>query len=242
MNKKTQKILILIATYNERENLEPLVQRIFEAAPEVSILVVDDNSPDGTGEVADHLAKKFAAANVIHREGKLGYGTALLSGLRWAEQNGYDAVVTMDADFSHAPIVLPEMIRMGEEHPVVLGSRYIPGGHTVNWSLRRRLLSWGGNLFARLMLGIPAHDLTTGFRFLQLDAVRTAHLEKVTARGYGFLIETIYRIYKSGIHPAETPITFVDRKAGASKMSRSIVVEALLLVVKLWYEKNFVRK
>ncbi|MEW6202312.1 MAG: polyprenol monophosphomannose synthase [bacterium] len=239
---KNKKILVIIATYNERENLEPLVQRIFEVVPEVSILVVDDNSPDGTGEVADRLAEKHTAVNVIHREGKLGYGTALLSGLRWAEEHGCDAVITMDADFSHDPIVLPEMIRMGGEHPVVLGSRYIPGGRTVNWSLRRRLLSWGGNLFARLMLGVPAHDLTTGFRYLQLDVIRTAHLERVTARGYGFLIETVHRIYAAGIRPAETPITFADRKAGASKMSRSIVVEALLLVVKLWYERNFVRK
>ena len=237
-----RKILIIIATYNERDNLELLVQRIFESAPEVSILIIDDNSPDGTGELADSLAEKFSSMHVIHRGGKLGYGTALLLGLRWAQENGCDAVITMDADFSHDPATLPEMIKAGEHHPVVLGSRYIPGGRTVNWSLHRRLLSWSGNLFARLMLGVPAHDLTTGFRYLRLNAILSAHFEQVTARGYGFLIETIYRITASGVRPAEIPITFADRTAGISKMSRSIIVEAFLLVVKLWYEKIFTRK
>lgn len=245
MNRKTEqpgnRVLVITATYNERENIERLVPRIFELVPDAEALVVDDNSPDGTGEAAEELGKRYSGLHVLRREGKMGYGTALLAGIAWARERGYDAVVTMDADFSHDPVVLPDLISAGREAPVVVGARYAPGGRTVNWGLHRRLLSRGGNTFARLLLGMPVSDVTTGYRYLDLEAIRPARIEGVTAKGYGFLIETLFRIVSAGVRTAEVPITFVDREFGRSKMSGNIIAEAFLLVLKLWWGKHFGR-
>ncbi|MEW5946883.1 MAG: glycosyltransferase [bacterium] len=232
------KVAVLVATYNEKENIEALVPQIFSTVPEASVVVVDDNSPDGTGAAVERMKADFPNLHLIRRAGKSGYGTAFIAGLQWARARGFDAVLSMDADFSHDPEALPGLLAAGERHPVVVGSRYVPGGRTVNWSLRRRILSRGGNLFARTLLGIPVRDVTTGYRFLDLNAVAPARLECVSAKGYGFLVETMFRIVSAGIRPAEFPITFTDRKIGKSKMSGNIIAEAFFLVLKLWLGKT----
>lgn len=236
------RVLVVSATYNERENILNLVPRIFERAPGVEALIVDDNSPDGTAEAVEEMAASRPGLHLLRRSGKLGYGTALIAGIEWARERGFDAVVTMDADLSHDPDALPAILRAGRECPVVIGSRYVPGGRTVNWGLHRRLLSRGANMFVRFMLGVPTRDVTTGYRYLNLEAIRPARIEEVGAKGYGFLFTTLYRITSAGVRVCEEPITFVDRAAGKSKMSGDIIAEAFALVLKLWCGRVFGRK
>jgi len=233
-----KKVLVIVCTYNEKDNIGNLVFKILEHAPDVNVLIIDDNSPDGTGLIADNLAAGDNRVTALHREGKLGLGTAQVFGLNWAARNGYDAAVTMDADFSHDPIVIPEMIKAGDEHDYIIGSRYIPGGKTVNWGLHRKLLSRGGNIFAKTLLRIPANDLTTGFRYLNLHRLQDIRLDLVRAHGYGFFIESTFRVIAAGIVPFEVPIVFMDRQFGQSKMSMSIATEELGLVFRLWREKR----
>ncbi len=229
-----ERVLIILPTYNERNNLEPLVDAIFQTGP-FHVLVVDDNSPDGTGDLADRLAARYVdRLFVVHRPGKQGLGRAYVAGFRWGLAHDYALLMEMDADFSHDPRHLPQFVnRIREGADVVLGSRYISGGGTRNWSLVRRIISRGGSRYAQLVLGLPLHDLTSGFKCFRRGALEAVDLDRVDANGYGFQIEVTYRCYKRGLHIVETPIIFVDRRVGQSKMSRNIVAEAMVMVWRL---------
>ncbi|HMA36957.1 MAG TPA: polyprenol monophosphomannose synthase [Chloroflexia bacterium] len=231
---QSERVLVIIPTYNERSNLEPLAAAIFGIGP-FHILVVDDNSPDGTGDLADDLTARYAARFfVLHRPHKEGLGKAYLDGFAWGLEHGYDLLFEMDADFSHDPRHLPQFVnRIREGADVVLGSRYIARGGTRNWSVLRRLISRGGSFYAQTVLGLPIHDLTSGFKCFRRTALAAIDLEKVHSNGYGFQIEVTYRCFKQGLRIVETPIIFVDRRVGQSKMSRHIVFEAMLMVWRL---------
>lgn len=230
--------LIIIPTYNERENLPELVRAIFEVVPEVHLLVVDDGSPDGTGELADALAAADPRVHVMHRAGKLGLGTAYIAGFKWALARDYPLVFEMDADFSHQPKYLPEFMAKAADADVVLGCRYIAGGGTVDWGPWRKFVSRGGNLYARMILGLPFHDLTGGFKCFRREVLAAIDLDGVKSTGYAFQIELTYRAHKRGFRVAEVPIIFPDRRVGQSKMSGSIVKEAMVNVVKLRFDKS----
>ncbi|HEU5347275.1 MAG TPA: polyprenol monophosphomannose synthase, partial [Ktedonobacterales bacterium] len=213
-------------------NIVNLVHDIKSIVPSVDILVIDDNSPDGTGSIADNLAERDASIHVLHRPGKLGLGTAYLAGFRYAIEQGYDLVFEMDADFSHNPTYLPQFLALAENADLVIGSRYIKGGGTPNWALLRKFISSGGNIFARTVLGIPVHDCTTGYRCYRTAALRTLNLNAIVAQGYAFQVEMAYNFWKSGYRIRELPIIFEDRRVGASKMSRKIFVEAFFWVLR----------
>jgi len=227
---KEPKILIITPTYNERENLQRLTTEVHRIVPEAHMLIVDDNSPDGTGDLAEGLAASDSRISVIHREGKLGLGTAYVTGFKYALEKDYDFVFEMDADFSHRPEHLPEFLEAIKNADVVLGCRYMEGGGTEDWGLMRRLLSRGGNLYARLLLSLPFRDLTGGFKCFRRSVLERIDLDSLESEGYAFQIELTYRAYKAGFRIAETPIIFPDRTLGNSKMSRKIVGEALLRV------------
>lgn len=222
-----RRALVVLPTYNEAENLGPIVSAIFEASPDVDVLVVDDNSPDGTGRLADDLAAHEPRLTVLHRPGKQGLGRAYLAGFEVARQRGYELVIEMDADFSHDPKYLPEMIARAEHADLVVGSRNIEGGGAINWGVGRQVLSKGGSLYARTILGVPVHDLTTGFKCFRREVLDALDLETVTSTGYSFQIELTYRTIRAGFRVDEMPIVFVDRRVGQSKMSRAIFAEAL---------------
>jgi dolichol-phosphate mannosyltransferase len=229
-----QRVLIIIPTYNERSNLPPLVEQIHQALPAADLLIVDDNSPDGTGLLAEAMAAKDRRVQVLRRPGKLGLGTAYLEGFRHALQKGYDFVFEMDADFSHDPAYLPQMLEAARERAdLVIGSRRVPGGGTENWGLGRRLISAGGSLYARTVLGIGVRDLTSGFKCFRRQVLEAIDLDAVHSEGYSFQIEMTYRALCLGFRVAEVPIVFVDRRVGQSKMSRRIFVEALVMVWRL---------
>lgn len=225
------KTLIIIPTYNEVENLRPLLEEIFAQAPASDVLIVDDNSSDGTGKLADEIQAKQPAVKVIHRSGKLGLGTAYITGFKYALAQDYDAVFEMDADFSHDPRYLPAFLKAIEQADLVIGSRYVRGGGTPGWSLMRRLISGCGNVFARFLLGISTHDCTGGFRCYRREVLRNIDLDTIQSEGYAFQIELTYRVMKQGFKIVEIPIIFLDRRVGKSKMSRKIVVEALTYVL-----------
>jgi dolichol-phosphate mannosyltransferase len=226
--------LVCVPTYNERDNLEPIVRAILAADPRVDILVVDDNSPDGTGALADALAAKEPRVKVLHRENKQGLGKAYLHAFRWALDAGYAYVLEMDADFSHDPRHLPRLLDEAEAGAdLVLGSRYVEGGGTVNWGVGRKLISRGGSLYARTVLGIPVRDLTGGFKCFRRRVLETIDLTAIQSSGYAFQIELTYRALKAGFQVKEIPIVFEDRRVGQSKMSRKIFLEALGMVWKL---------
>lgn len=229
-----QRVLIIIPTYNERSNLPPLVEQIHQALPAADILVVDDNSPDGTGLLAEAMAAKDKRVQVLRRPGKLGLGTAYIAGFRIALSRGYDFVFEMDADFSHDPSYLPQILEAARERAdLVIGSRRVPGGGTENWGLGRRVISSGGSLYARTILGIGVRDLTSGFKCFRRQVLESIDLDAVHSEGYSFQIEMTYRALCLGFRVAEVPIIFVDRRVGQSKMSRRIFVEALLMVWRL---------
>jgi dolichol-phosphate mannosyltransferase len=220
--------LIVIPTYNEIENLQPLVDAVLsETPPEVEVLIVDDGSPDGTGQLADQLAKKAPRLHVLHREKKMGLGTAYVNGFRWGLQKGFDALVEMDADFSHHPKYLPTMLENLAHQDVVIGSRYVSGGGVVNWGLGRKVLSRGGSFYSRLILGAPIRDFTGGFNGWRRAVIEAIDLDSLRSDGYSFQIELKYRAFRLGYKIIEFPIIFEDRKVGHSKMSRRIVFEAL---------------
>ncbi len=226
--------LIVVPTYNERDNVAEVVERFLAAAPDAELLFVDDKSPDGTGDILDGLAASNPAVHVLHRAGKLGLGTAYLDGFRWGLGAGFDYLLEMDADFSHDPRYLPELLRLARAGAdVVIGSRYVDGGGTENWGVGRKLISRGGSLYARTILGVQVRDLTSGFICWQRRALETIDLEAVRSNGYSFQIEMKYRAIRAGLELVETPIVFVDRRVGQSKMSRAIFVEALAMVWKL---------
>lgn len=223
--------LIVVPTYNEHDNVRGIAERLLAALPGTDVLFVDDNSPDGTGAVLDELAAKDRRVHVMHRAGKLGLGTAYVEGFGWGLARDYAYLFEMDADGSHDPQYLPTMLELAEDGAdVVIGSRYVPGGGTANWGLGRRILSRGGGLYARTILGIEVRDVTAGFICWRRAALEAIDLGTVSSNGYSFQIEMKYRASKRGLRLVETPIVFVDRRVGQSKMSRAIFAEALLKV------------
>jgi dolichol-phosphate mannosyltransferase len=226
-------VLIVVPTYNERENLPRLLDRIHEVLPAAHVLVVDDGSPDGTGAIADARAAADPRVQVLHRTGKLGLGTAYIAGFKWALARDYEYVFEMDADFSHDPEALPRFLEAARDADVVLGSRWAPGGGVVGWPFQRKLMSKGGSLYARTVLGLDVRDVTGGFKCFRRRVLEALDLEAVAAVGYGFQIELTYRSKQKGFRIREIPITFADRVAGQSKMSAGIFAEALTLVWKL---------
>ena len=221
------RIVVIIPTYNERQNLPLITARLRAAVPEAHILVADDNSPDGTGVIADDLAAADDHVHVMHRRGKEGLGAAYLASFDWALDNGYDVVVEMDADGSHQPEQLPRLLDALRDADLVLGSRWVPGGSVVNWPKSREALSRGGSLYTRMMLGVPMKDATGGYRAFRADTLRKIDLTGVESAGYCFQVELGWRAVKAGMRVREVPIDFVERELGDSKMSQKIVVEAL---------------
>ena len=223
--------LIVVPTYNEKGNVAGIADRLLAALPETELLFVDDNSPDGTGALLDEIAAAQPRVHVMHRAGKLGLGTAYIEGFGWGLARGYDYLFQMDADGSHDPKYLPQMLGLAEDGAdVVVGSRYVPGGGTENWGVGRKLLSRGGSLYARTILGVELRDVTAGFMCWRRAALEAIDLSTITSNGYSFQIEMKYRAVTRQLRVVETPIVFVDRRVGQSKMSRAIFVEALLKV------------
>jgi dolichol-phosphate mannosyltransferase len=225
--------IVIIPTYNERDNLEAIVRRTLTATSAVDVLIVDDNSPDGTGGLADELSDTNPRIRVLHRAAKEGLGVAYKDAFRWAARHHYTQVVEMDADGSHHPEALPAMLALLEDHDLVLGSRWIPGGSVQNWSKGREALSRGGNLYTRLALGIRVHDATGGFRAFRVDALHRLDLDDVASHGYCFQVDVVWRALQRSLSVVEYPITFTERVHGYSKMSRGIVAESLTQVT-LW--------
>jgi dolichol-phosphate mannosyltransferase len=221
------RVLVIIPTYNEAENLPPLLKRLRAAVPGCDILVADDNSPDGTGKIADEAATRDDRVHVLHRPGKEGLGAAYLAGFRWGLTRGYGVLVEMDGDGSHQPEELPRLLTALRGADVALGSRWIPGGRIVNWPRRRQLISRGGSAYARLLLGLSIRDVTGGFRAIRGHVLDDGLLKDVASQGYCFQVDLAHRAILAGHRVVEVPITFVERRHGDSKMSRDIVVEAL---------------
>jgi dolichol-phosphate mannosyltransferase len=221
---------VCLPTYNEIENLEPMVRRLLEVLPVGGrVLVIDDSSPDGTGGLADRLASELPAVSVLHRKRKEGLGRAYLAGFGQALADGAELVLEMDCDFSHDPADVPRLIAAVENADVAIGSRYVPGGGTENWGLIRRLISRGASLYTRTLL-MPVHDPTSGFKCFRRVVLKTIDLDAIHSKGYAFQIENVYRSRRAGFRVVEIPITFADRHTGQSKMSRAIVLEAMLRV------------
>jgi len=222
-----ERVLVIVPTYNERENLDRILDRLAAAVPAADVLVVDDGSPDGTGALADARAAADGRVHVLHRTVKAGLGGAYVAGFRWGLERGYDALVEMDADGSHAPEQLPDLLAALATADVVLGSRWVAGGSVVDWPRRRELLSRGGNAYARLALGLPVRDATGGFRVYRRDVLAKMDLGDIASQGYCFQVDLAWRAWRAGWRVVEVPIRFVERTAGVSKMDRSIVTEAL---------------
>jgi len=231
--------LIIVPTYNERDNVEEVVARFLDPLPEAEILFVDDNSPDGTGAVIDTIVAANQRVHVLHRERKQGLGTAYIAGFKWALERDHDYVLEMDADFSHDPRDLPDMVRLAHEGAdMVVGSRYVEGGGTVNWGIGRQIISRAGSLYARTILGVNVRDLTSGFACYRRQALEEVDLDQVQSNGYSFQIEMKYRVIQAGMTVAELPIVFEDRRVGQSKMSRAIFLEAVGMVWKLRFGRD----
>jgi dolichol-phosphate mannosyltransferase len=228
---------VVIPTYNERDNIRPLVKSIVELKLEPQIVIVDDNSPDGTGQLADALATKHSALDVIHRSAKLGLGTAHIAGMKAALAAGASRIVTMDADFSHHPRYIPYLLAALEQYDVVIGSRYVDGGGTLHCTLPRRALSRGANLFACGVLGLSAEDATAGFRGYRREVLESIALDDIVSNGYSFLIEMLYRCQQNGWRIGEVPIIFENRQRGASKISRAEILRAMQTVLRLGWER-----
>ena len=228
------KPIVIVPTYNEAENIRLLVSDILSLPTRVDVVIVDDNSPDGTGEIADALAARHPCVHAIHREGKLGLGSAYIAGFKYALANGYDRAMTMDADFSHHPRYIPAIVdKSRSEADLVIGSRYVRGGSTRGCTLPRKVLSWGANAFAKTVLGLRAMDCTAGFRCYRREVLESIELDAIFSNGYSFLIEMLYRCQRQGWRVCEVPILFENRARGASKISRREVWKALYTVVRL---------
>jgi dolichol-phosphate mannosyltransferase len=224
-------LLVSLCTYNERDNLGPLVAEIRRVLPQADILVLDDNSPDGTGQLADELHQADPRVLVQHRPGKLGLGSAILAGMHFAIEQNYDLLINMDADFSHHPRYLPALLAGMDRHAVMIGSRYVEGGGSENWPLSRRLMSKGVNMLVRLLMRIPARDTSGAFRCYRIDRLRKVELDKVISRGYSFQQEVLYRCRKAGCRIGETPILFENRRAGASKVNPREAVRSIGVIL-----------
>lgn len=230
MTRKTTRTLISTATYNERENIRALIEAILESVPDAHVLVVDDASPDGTGEIVDECAARDPRVRVIHRSGKLGLGSAILAALRFAIRENYDLFVNMDADFSHSPGDLPRLIEAMDDADVVIGSRYIPGGGVIGWGFRRRFMSSMINVYSRLLLGLRARDSSGGFRCYRVSRMREIDFDRIRSRGYSWQEEFLFYCQRAGCRIREVPITFRDRQAGASKINLSEAALALWIL------------
>lgn len=238
------KTLIIIPTYNERQNIEPLFEAIFTVNNDVNILVVDDNSPDKTHELVEELSQGLYKDKVflLKRAGKLGLGTAYVAGFKWALAHSYDYIMEMDADFSHNPIYINDFLREIKTADLVIGSRYVTGGGVVNWGIGRKFISRGGGIYSRLILGIPVNDVTGGYKCFRREVLESIDLDSVKSNGYSFQIEMNYRTYLKGFRIQEVPIIFEDRRVGQSKMSRKIFLEAIMMVWRLRLAKAELKK
>jgi dolichol-phosphate mannosyltransferase len=225
-----QRALIIFPTYNERDNIEKIVHAVLPLDARIHVLIVDDNSPDGTGEIADRLASEEPKVSVLHRDKKDGLGRAYIAGFHWAIENEYDFVFEMDADFSHGPEYIKDFLREIQNHDLVLGSRYISGVNVINWPMSRLLLSYFANVYTRIITGMPIRDATGGFKCFRRQVLEAIDLDAVTSSGYSFQIEMSMRAWRKGFRIHEIPIVFVDRIAGSSKMSKKIMREAIWMV------------
>jgi dolichol-phosphate mannosyltransferase len=240
IEKPVEKPIVIVPTYNERDNVAPLIEKIFQSVPTIHVLFVDDNSKDGTQDVINGLMEKHPSAiHLLKRAGKLGLGTAYIAGFKWALERGYDAIIEMDADHSHDPKILKTMLQELRSHDAVIGSRYVIGGGTVNWSFIRKCISIFGSFYSRTILGMSVRDLTGGFNAWRRDTIIAIGPDRVRSEGYSFQIELKYRAYRAGKTIIETPIIFEERRAGQSKMSLKIVIEAMFRV---WSLKGLVNK
>lgn len=233
------KTLVVTPTYNEADNIEKFITQVLSQGPEIEILVVDDNSPDGTGEIVEKLQSHNSRIHAIHRQGKMGLGTAYVEGFRYAIQNKFDYIFEMDADFSHDPSEIPTFLKKIETCDLVLGSRYTNGVRVINWPIRRLILSYGANVYTRIITGMPVKDATGGFKCFRRKVLEAIDLNKIHSNGYAFQIEMNFKSWCKGFKLCEHPIIFMDRRSGTSKMSKKIVYEAVFMVWKLKFQKIF---
>ncbi len=233
------KILAITPTYNESKNIRELISAILQYVEDIHILVIDDNSPDGTARIVKELQTTNSNIHLIEREGKLGLGTAYIKGFNWALENGYDKIIQIDADMSHNPADIPRMIEASNENHLVIGSRYVSGINVVNWPLRRLILSYMANVYARIITGLPINDATAGFKCFDKEVLNTIPLKKIVSEGYSFQIEVNFFAWINKFKIKEIPVIFVDRTIGESKMSRKIIFEAIWMVPKLKLKKLF---
>jgi dolichol-phosphate mannosyltransferase len=230
---KNERILVIVPTYNELENIQKIVPKILKQSPDIEILVIDDNSPDGTANVIEKMMRKNPRLHLIKRPNKLGLGTAYVSAFRYALESGYDLVFEIDADFSHDPDEIPRFLKSIKNNDLVIGSRYIEGVNVVNWPISRLLLSWTANLYTRIVTGLPIKDATSGYKCFKSKVLKAIDLDRINSDGYAFQIEMDFKAWKKGFKLAEIPIIFVDRNVGESKMNSKIVREAIWMVWKL---------
>jgi len=231
------KALIIIPTYDERDNIGELLDSVFRHLPGANVLIVDDGSPDGTGDIVAARGEVDKRLHLLRRPAKAGLGTAYIAGFNWALARDYDTIIGMDADFSHDPAYLPQFVEQSRHYDLVIGSRYIPGGSTPDWKVSRRIISRIGNTVARTVLGLPVHDCTTGYKCYRRDALTSINFDAIELVGYGFLIETTYQCYLHGRSMVEIPIVFTDRREGKSKMTGTIVSEALGYVLRRRWQR-----
>ncbi len=225
--------LVIIPTYNECDNVSTIIPEVLQQDQGVEVLVVDDNSPDGTGDIVEEMAKQNSHIHLIRREKKMGLGTAYVTGFKYAIENGFDFVFEMDADFSHDPAMIPKFLEMIKDYDLVLGSRYIKGVNVINWPMKRLLLSYYANKYTKVVTGLPVQDATGGFKCFRIEVLKSLNLDNVHSNGYAFQIEMSFKAWKKGFRVVEMPILFVDRRVGISKMSKAIVREAVTMVWKL---------
>ena len=233
------KALIVIPTYNEINNISELIEKIMSASNVLDILFIDDNSPDGTGVFLEQVSNEKKEINLLSRPGKMGLGTAYIEGFKWAIENNYDYVLQMDADMSHNPSDIPRMLDLISENDLVIGSRYLEGFNVVNWPLRRLFLSYGANLYTRILTGLPISDSTGGFKCFRIDVLRNINLEQIVSEGYSFQIEMNYLSWVHNFKIKEISIVFTDRTVGQSKMSKKIILEAIFMVPKIMFQRIF---
>lgn len=235
------KALIIIPTYNEKENIHKIVQAVLKQDKSIDVLIVDDNSPDGTAEIVQSMMESNQRIHLLQRAGKFGLGSAYIAGFKYAIQNEYDYIFEMDADFSHNPELIPEFLREIKHYDLVIGSRYVNGVNVVNWPFRRLLISYIASKYVRFITGIPVKDPTSGYKCFRKEVLQTINIDKVLSDGYSFQIEINYKVWKKGFRIKEIPIIFIDRRSGQSKMSKKIIIEAMFVVWqlrffnKLWY-------